>query len=136
RLEPREVLLPESLADFESDLEAHVPRAAIRIARPVDYGDALRNAMDATMHRSFESTVDEAGLDAAGWALAYAQANQPNAEIKVQRAGVYDPRNHLILDEIAVRSLELLRTLGGERRGALLALLDRTRTPMGARMLR
>jgi DNA mismatch repair protein MutS len=40
------------------------------------------------------------------------------------------------LDDAAVRNLELVRTLDGERRGSLLALLDETKTPMGARALR
>jgi DNA mismatch repair protein MutS len=40
------------------------------------------------------------------------------------------------LDDAAVRNLELVRTLDGERRGSLLDLLDETKTPMGARALR
>src|SRR5439155_1664723 len=42
----------------------------------------------------------------------------------------------LRLDGATRRNLELLETLGGERRGALLWVLDQTETPMGARRLR
>ena len=40
------------------------------------------------------------------------------------------------LDEVTRRSLELTRTLrDGQRQGSVLAALDRTVTPMGARLL-
>jgi DNA mismatch repair protein MutS len=48
----------------------------------------------------------------------------------------YHPREHLLLDEVTRRSLELTRTLReGNRDGSLLAALDRTVTLMGARLL-
>jgi DNA mismatch repair protein MutS len=40
------------------------------------------------------------------------------------------------VDAATRRNLELLATLGGERRGSLVWLLDETRTPMGARRVR
>ena len=48
----------------------------------------------------------------------------------------YEIREFLILDETTRRNLELVETVRGERAGSLLAVLDRTRTPMGARALR
>src|SRR5262249_38146462 len=48
----------------------------------------------------------------------------------------YRPQTYLILDEVTRRSLELTRTLReGTRQGSLLWFLDRTVTPMGARLL-
>ncbi len=41
-----------------------------------------------------------------------------------------------MLDESAVRSIELVRTLAGGRKGSLLSLVDSTRTALGARLLR
>jgi len=41
-----------------------------------------------------------------------------------------------VLDEAATRNLELVRTLSGDRKGSLLHFVDRTRTAMGARLLR
>jgi DNA mismatch repair protein MutS len=40
------------------------------------------------------------------------------------------------MDETAVRTLEIFSTMSGERRGSLLWAVDRTKTPMGARLLR
>src|SRR5207249_3083102 len=48
----------------------------------------------------------------------------------------YAPAGFLQLDAATRRNLELLQTLGGERRGSLLWVLDQTATPMGARRLR
>ncbi len=48
----------------------------------------------------------------------------------------YETREFLVLDETSRRNLELVETVRGERAGSLLAVLDRTRTPMGARALR
>src|SRR5262249_31268365 len=48
----------------------------------------------------------------------------------------YRQEQFLLLDEVTRRSLELTRTLReGERAGSLLSVLDRTVTPMGARLL-
>src|SRR5207247_1089019 len=46
------------------------------------------------------------------------------------------PAGFLQLDAATRRNLELLQTLGGERRGSLLWVLDQTATPMGARRMR
>src|SRR5262249_28657662 len=54
----------------------------------------------------------------------------------LRRPQLYRPESHLILDEVTRRSLELTRTLrDGTREGSLLSFLDRTVTPMGARLL-
>jgi DNA mismatch repair protein MutS len=54
----------------------------------------------------------------------------------VQRIAPYDPSDQLLLDDAAVRNLELVSTLGGDRKGSLLHALDATKTAMGARLLR
>jgi DNA mismatch repair protein MutS len=73
---------------------------------------------------------------AAAEALRYARTTQPLHRVEVGRLARYDPTHELALDEAAVRNLELVRTLAGERRGSLLWLVDQTLTPMGARLLR
>jgi DNA mismatch repair protein MutS len=75
-------------------------------------------------------------LAAAAQALQYAERSQPGAPLSLASLDPYNPSDQLALDDAAVRNLELLRTLGGERKGSLLWLLDETCTPMGARALR
>ncbi|MGF1468210.1 MAG: DNA mismatch repair protein MutS [Sandaracinaceae bacterium] len=130
RLEAREVLIPEHLARLADPLRRALPRAAVRVGPlPTPTGDA-------PLPEGLRERVGEGGHAAAGAALAYARAARPTGEVKVARVVPYDPSATLRLDEVAVRNLELVQTLAGERRGSLLHLLDDTKTAMGARLLR
>jgi DNA mismatch repair protein MutS len=80
---------------------------------------------------------DAAAIGAAGALLRYLKEMQPAgvphlARPRVERAGSAMP-----LDEMTRRNLELVESLRGtDMSGTLLAVLDRTMTPMGARLLR
>ncbi|MCB9614330.1 MAG: DNA mismatch repair protein MutS [Sandaracinus sp.] len=135
RLEPRELLLPEGDDLGLTEGLAALGVAVRRAEAPKDDA-ALAEVLPAEeLKRSREELPLEARRAAAA-ALLYAQAMQPSAKVAVQQIGLYDPRQHLVLDEAAVRNLELVRTLSGERRGSLLHFVDLTRTSMGARLLR
>ncbi|MGE5246929.1 MAG: DNA mismatch repair protein MutS, partial [Verrucomicrobiota bacterium] len=75
-----------------------------------------------------------AGVVAA--ALYYLHLHQPAALGEITRVVEREGGRYLAMDETAVRTLEIFSTMSGERRGSLLWAVDRTRTPMGARMLR
>lgn len=135
RLEPRELLLPEGDDLGLTDALATLAVAVRRVNVPRDDG-ALTQALPGDELARAQSELPMDARRAAAAALSYAQAMQPSATVAVQRLGLYDPRQHLVLDEAAVRNLELVRTLSGERRGSLLHFVDLTRTAMGARLLR
>jgi len=69
-------------------------------------------------------------------ALYYLHLHQPAALAEIARVQEREGRRYLAMDETAVRTLEIFSTLSGERRGSLLWAIDRTSTPMGARLLR
>jgi DNA mismatch repair protein MutS len=69
-------------------------------------------------------------------ALYYLHLHQPAALAEVARVQEREGRRYLAMDETAVRTMEIFSTLSGERRGGLLWAIDRTCTPMGARLLR
>jgi DNA mismatch repair protein MutS len=75
---------------------------------------------------------------AAAAVLHYLRETQRGALEHLERPAFYDRAAALVLDAATVRNLELLEPLfAGESRDAtLLRLLDRARTPMGARLLR
>ncbi|MCW5891731.1 MAG: DNA mismatch repair protein MutS [bacterium] len=73
---------------------------------------------------------------AAGGVLAYLDAVYRRRPAHLRPPELYALAGFLGLDASTCRNLELLQTLGGERRGSLLWVLDATRTPMGARRLR
>jgi DNA mismatch repair protein MutS len=80
---------------------------------------------------------DAASIGAAGALLRYLRELQPGgvphlARPQIERAGGAMP-----LDEMTRRNLELVESLrGGTTEGTLLSVLDRTMSPMGARLLR
>ena len=74
---------------------------------------------------------------AAGAAIAYAREVARVGLEQVRDLQVYSVQGQMVLDEATRRNLEILRPLRGSgRKGTLLQLLDRTRTPMGGRLLR
>jgi DNA mismatch repair protein MutS len=78
-----------------------------------------------------------AGIQAAGGALAYLRDTQGESLVHLARIQRFVAGDVMLLDPTAAGTLELLET-ASERaaRGSLVATLDRTRTPMGARLLR
>src|SRR5438874_656493 len=82
--------------------------------------------------------VDDHGpeVQAAGALIAYLRETQKSSLGHITRLTPYRRTETLALDEMTRRSLELTRTLReGKREGSLLAVIDRTVTPMGARLL-
>jgi DNA mismatch repair protein MutS len=75
------------------------------------------------------------GLRAAGAALHYASETQKGRLPQVRRLQRYDTSDHMALDPQTKRNLELTATIAGSE-GSLIAMLDATQTPMGARLLR
>ncbi|MEM9190046.1 MAG: DNA mismatch repair protein MutS [Myxococcota bacterium] len=130
RVDPREVRVEDraSLAAFEA-LLGHVV-----VGEAPKLGEDEQAELLAEVVGAEEATP--LARRAAALALRYARETQPLHPVTIPRLGLYDPKARLVLDETAARNLELVRTLDGERRGSLLHLLDRTRTPMGARLLR
>jgi DNA mismatch repair protein MutS len=73
---------------------------------------------------------------AAGALVIYLQETLKTRLIHLLKIRPYRPDKVLQLDEVTRRSLELTRTLrDNQREGSLLSVVDRTITPMGARML-
>jgi DNA mismatch repair protein MutS len=79
---------------------------------------------------------DEA-IRAAGACLRYAQETQRAAAAHVTDLVYFEPQDHLVLDSVTVRNLELVESLAGGGGGrSLLQVIDETVTGMGARLLR
>ena len=78
---------------------------------------------------------DEA-IRAAGACLRYAQETQRAAAAHVTDLVYFEPQDHLVLDSVTVRNLELVESLAGGGGRSLLQVIDETVTGMGARLLR
>lgn len=74
---------------------------------------------------------------AAGAIISYLRDTQKTELSHINRLVPYSTASHMMLDQTTRRNLELTRTLrDGERYATLLWVLDQTRTPMGARLLK
>ncbi|HEY0723784.1 MAG TPA: DNA mismatch repair protein MutS, partial [Pyrinomonadaceae bacterium] len=78
---------------------------------------------------------DEA-IRAAGACLRYARETQRAAAAHVTDLVYFEPQDHLVLDSVTVRNLELIESLAGGSGRSLLQVIDETVTGMGARLLR
>ncbi len=80
---------------------------------------------------------DGVAVGAAGAVLRYLRELQPSGIPHLARPTMERPGGVMPLDEMTRRNLELVESLrGGDGGGTLISVLDRTQTPMGARLLR
>ena len=80
---------------------------------------------------------DRVSVGAAGGLLRYLDELQPAGTPHLARPKIERPGDSMPLDEMTRQNLELVESMrGGETSGTLLGVLDRTLTPMGARLLR
>ena len=78
----------------------------------------------------------EEAIRAAGACLRYARETQRAAANHVTDLVYFEPQDHLVLDSVTVRNLELVESLAGGSGRSLLQVIDETVTGMGARLLR
>ncbi len=147
RLAPAEVLCSEApgpTAEINRALEGlreYLPNLSVT-ARP-DWTFDNDSARAALMHHFGVATLAGFGFDdhqpclsAAGALLLYLRETLKAGLGHLTKLRPRAGDQFLFLDEVTRRSLELTRTLrDGGRAGSLLAVLDRTVTPMGARLL-
>ncbi len=142
RLQPAEIVLSEELAadgDLRhalSDLD-RPPVTAVPEEPFADAGRELREFFGVADLSGYGCAHMRAAQEAAAQALRYLQAQRPTGLPRFPGLTTYSPREFMLLDVQTRRNLELERTiLEARREGSLLWLMDRTRTPMGARELR
>jgi DNA mismatch repair protein MutS len=137
RLAPREVIVAAgsasaaSLRDASAALRtSELPASEFKAERFFAWMEAREDAAAGAAWR--RRPIASAAL---GALLGYLEAQLVGID-HLRAPEHYEIREFLILDETSRRNLELVETVRGERAGSLLAVLDRTRTPMGARALR
>ncbi len=141
RLSPREVLV--AAGDHESQRTLHGLDVLLteRDAWEFDAGMAGDALAQHFRVQSLEGLGVGAGdivaVGAAGALLRYLRELQPGGVPHLARPVVERPGGTMPLDDMTRRNLELVESLrGGDASGTLLNVLDRTQTPMGARLLR
>src|SRR5262245_21175816 len=141
RLAPAECLVAEAAVErWNSRLAVILPRPFT--GRPDWTFDAATATAAVKQHfgvltmNGFGFEDHQACVVAAGALVAYLQETLKAKLSHLQRIQPYRPGRVLQMDEVTRRSLELTRTLrDADRNGSLLSVIDRTQTPMGARLL-
>jgi DNA mismatch repair protein MutS len=139
---PAEILVPDAIrADPAFLARLQATGAALTFCDPQAFA-SRRAAADLCAHFRVESLAPfgvadlGAGLAAAAAALGYLRTTQGDALGHLSRLQRLTSADVMALDETAVVTLELLQGSGGSARDSLFGVLDRTVTPMGARLLR
>lgn len=108
-----------------------------------DWQWQLDHAMERLLLHFGVETLDGFGLAqrdlavrAAGGLLAFLQETQRFRLTQLTELRTFSAEGYMVLDAQARRNLELIETTRGDKRHGLIATLDATRTPMGARLLR
>ncbi len=143
RLAPTELLIPRDAAAPTGVRSGGDENALVSERDAWEFDDALA-AEELTRQFGVVSLEglgilagDAPAVGAAGALLRYLRDLQPAGLPHLARPVVERPGNVMPLDEMTRRNLELVESLrGGDAAGTLLGVLDRTMTPMGARLLR
>jgi DNA mismatch repair protein MutS len=140
RLEPSEIVAPESLfADPGfARLIAETRIAAAPMGREAsDSASAERQVREFFGVETLEGfgAFSRAEIAAAALALSYVKRTQIDAAPRLAPPSRRARGAILEIDAATRANLELTRTLSGERAGSVLATIDMTRTPAGARLL-
>ena len=143
RFTPREIIVARG-QDFGLTLKGPIgeegPMVAEREAWEFDASLARDQLLEHFQVSSLASfgidDSDSVAIGAAGALLRYLRELQPAGTPHLGRPRIERPGGVMPLDEMTRRNLELVDSMRGESSGTLLAVLDRTLTPMGARLLR
>jgi DNA mismatch repair protein MutS len=141
RLQPAEVLVPEDheelIQTLREQLSATITPVPLQEWVGREGREILLRHFGVESLRGFGCEEFTRGLDAAALALRYLQQNQMTALEHIRTLATYSVERFMYLDATARRHLELTQNLmDGTRRYTLLASIDSTCTPMGARLLK
>ena len=143
RLAPAEIVLPAGGFD-----DAPLPEAAwlpdgVGASRTDAWRWRVDRAAEALLRHFAVASLDGFGcagkplaMRAAGGLLHYLADTQLSGLGQIVSLVTYSVDGYMTLDAQTRRNLELTESARGDKRHSLIAVLDQTRTPMGARLLR
>ena len=141
RFAPRELLIPRDVAALPGtsalDGVLVTERESWEFDEPMARDDIARQFDVRGLDGLGLEAEDGLAIAAAGALLRYLKEMQPAGVPQLARPTVERAGGVMPLDEMTRRNLELVESLrGADTSGTLLAVLDRTMTPMGTRLLR
>ncbi len=143
RNNPSECLIPTSLA-VNKELLQKIKATGIFLNQIEDYFFKPDKAKQVLLTHFHLTTLESFGLEehplniaVSGALLRYLLDTQKNALTHLKHIRYRQSEHTMLLDANTFRNLELIKNIrDGSSRGTLLSILDKTNTPLGARMLR
>ena len=133
RLAPAEIIITESQ---EAISNRHLPQFVTRFNSEFFHQAKAKKTLlkhfGATSLKPFGLENSPLAISAAGALISYLRETQGDAE-QLTRLTRYDSSEFMLLDGNTLRSLEIFESTAGK---SLLSVIDRTKTPMGGRLLR
>ena len=144
RLQPAECLIPESLRENWEKNGFPAVSHKLTWTPAEDWTFDLTAARDLLLRQFKVASLDgfgcrdlPLGISAAGAVLQYACHNLRREAAHITRLRPYAAHAYMVIDRNTQRNLELVQSLFTDSTDAtLLSVLNHTRTPMGARLLR
>ncbi len=144
RADAAEIIVPESPAEEEPLLSVLAELRGVTVTRLADWEFAPGEAASAVREHFGVANLDgfgvsdmDAGVAAAGAALRYLRDLKRRDLTQITTLRPVGAAEHMVLDETTQRNLELVEPMErGLEEATLLAVLDRTVTAMGARLMR
>ncbi len=143
RVGPKEILIPDSDggAPWPGSAPGPGPRALITKVdswkwEPGRCGEILRDGFGVLTLEAAEIEGRPACVLACGVLFDYLRETQRDFLPRIEFPRYYDTADHMKIDEWTARNLELGSSSGGSAGHSLLGVMDETRSPMGARLLR
>jgi DNA mismatch repair protein MutS len=139
----RDLLLPHERVARRLEQESNARWAHGHVTATPDWYWELQTAYDALQQQFGVQSLAGLGLEqrplaarAAGAVLQYLKDTQRGRVSQIALLRVYTTGAFMFLDPQTRRNLELLEGSSGKAKQSLVSVLDYTRTPMGARLLR
>ena len=145
RISPSECILPENSTFKEYDISKRLSgdfntmvtyRADWEFSRESAYTKLVNHFLTASLE-GFGCEDCGPSISAAGALIHYLNETQKTSLKHINKLEKFSSNNNLILDYSTQHSLELVKTSRThQKEGSLLAIMDRTKTPMGGRLIK
>ncbi len=145
RFRPSEILLTEHIIKSHKRLETFlkvsyegtVTVRAENTISPIATRDLILKHFGVISTENLNLNENSAVVGALGGVITYLYETGVSGNISVKRVDIYSESEYMRLDMTAIRNLELTETMrSGAKKGSLLWVIDKTKTPMGKRLLR
>lgn len=134
---PREVLFPERLKETASTFDGLAKTPLEDWLFDTDYASrVLREQLGTATLDGFGMGDKFAAIGASGAMIHYVRQTQKTTLEHITSLAYHESANYLMLDPSTIRNLELLESSNGDSKDTLLSIINRTRTGMGARLMR